>query len=727
MQSEKQGKMSKTLVIVESPAKAKTIGRYLGPDYKVTASVGHVRDLPTSTLGVDVEHAFKPRYITMPGKEAVLRDLKKMQGQSDNILLATDPDREGEAIAWHLATVLRIDPATPCRISFNEITRKTVQEAVHHPRPINMALVDAQQARRVLDRLVGYELSPLLWKKIRKGLSAGRVQSVTTQMICDREREIKAFRPEEYWHLTAELSTDRGERFKCRYHGFLQNGVVKRRKLQNEAAVKELMASLEQAHYSVHELTAKENRRQSAPPFTTSTLQQEASRYLSYTSQRTMRIAQQLYEGIDLQGQGATALITYIRTDSVRISPEALDAARAYILATYGGDYLPERPRFFKNRKAAQDAHEAIRPAHFDMPPAKIKDQLSQEQYKLYKLIWDKFIASQMASAVFDTLRVTVAADQSLFRCKGEKMTFPGWMKQYGKVEQPDNKDDDDELSGEKLPPLVEGQALQLKRLDPEQKFTQPPARYTEASLIRAMEEIGIGRPSTYAPTISVILSRHYVDKDGRNLYPTDLGFLVSDMLKEHFPDIVDSAFTAQMEAELDTVESGQIAWTGLLDEFYHKFHAHVLRANEAIAKLVVPEEKTGEKCPECGEGELVIRDGRYGKFIACSRYPDCKYTRNLEEEVVGRCPRCGSGLLKKNSRKRRSSIFYVCDRKGKDPNCDFISWDLPLDKYCPDCGAYMVKKRFRGRFYERCSNPECPSLKKRQRHSAQKEEDSLD
>ena len=517
--------MENTLVIVESPAKANTISRYLGKNYKVAASVGHIRDLPASTLGVDVNNDFKPRYITMRGKESVVRDLKNLKENSSSVLLATDPDREGEAIAWHLANILKIDESAQCRITFNEITKKSVEAALDSPHQIDMDLVNAQQARRILDRLVGYELSPLLWKKIRKGLSAGRVQSVATKIIIEREREIKAFIPVEYWLLTAYLRKNiEDPLFRVRYHGKLEGKKVIKYSIDNAEQAETIIKDLTNAEYIVYKVTKRESKRQAKPPYTTSTLQQEASRKLGYTSARTMRIAQQLYEGVNLPEQGATALITYLRTDSVRISPVAIEAARSYIIKQYGNEYLPVKPRYFKNEKAAQDAHECIRPTHFDLSPQSIRHQLTDEQFRLYKLIWDKFIASQMNAAIFDTISADVKAKTHIFRVRGETLKFPGWMKQYGML--PDTQEEEsDELTKENLPDLEEGDQLLFDKLESEQKFTKPPARYTEASLIRTLEELGIGRPSTYAPTISTILNRRYIEKDGRSLVPTDLGF----------------------------------------------------------------------------------------------------------------------------------------------------------------------------------------------------------
>ncbi|MDO5733741.1 MAG: type I DNA topoisomerase [Eubacteriales bacterium] len=702
--------MGKTLIIVESPAKANTIGRYLGKDYEVMASVGHVRDLPTSTLGVNTAQNFKPLYITMPGKESVLAALKKKKQSADRVLLATDPDREGEAIAWHLAQALKLDPSENCRISFNEITKKAILENIEKPRPLDMNLVDAQQGRRILDRLVGYELSPLLWEKIQKGLSAGRVQSVACKLLVDRERAIQAFEPEEYWLLKAILQSSKTEpSFVARYHGQLKDGKVSKRTIPNEESCKEILAYLKEQDFVLSELKKRNLKRQSYPPFTTSTLQQEASRYLNFSAGRTMRAAQQLYEGIKLSEEGQTSLISYIRTDSLRISTEAIAPARDYIERRYGAEYLPPKPRFFKNKRAAQDAHEAIRPIHFDLPPEKLRSELGGDQFKLYKLIWDKFIASQMEAAKIESINLQILAGIEVFKARGERVIFPGWQAVYGFKEE--SAEDDEKAD---LPELSEGQKLLLEKLEHEQKFTQPPARYTEASLIKEMEEKGIGRPSTYAPTINTLFNRRYAEKDGRSLIPSELCFLVTVMLEENFANIVDSEFTARMESQLDTVEEGKKDWVEVLSEFYPSFHEQVEKAAKTVEKHEFPEEKIGEKCPECKDGDLVKKHGRFGQFIACTNYPDCRYTRNIEERAEGKCPICGSGLLIKRRRKRPSSIFYVCAKEADKPDCDFISWDLPIEKNCPSCGAYMVKKRYRNRFFERCSNPDCESNKSR-------------
>lgn len=698
--------MNKYLVIVESPAKAKTIGRYLGKDYKIAASVGHVRDLPASTLGVEVQNDFKPRYINMRGKDKVIRELKTLAQDSEEILLATDPDREGEAIAWHLATILKLDPETPCRITFNEITAKAVREAVAKPRPIDMDLVDAQQARRILDRLVGYELSPLLWKKVRKGLSAGRVQSVATRMLVDREREIEAFVPEEYWNLYAFLHKHEDKCvFRVKYHGEYHNDKVSKKEIGNKEEADLVLNDLDPQAYSVLKVKKGTRNKQPAPPFTTSTLQQDASRRLGYSSRRTMSIAQQLYEGVTVAGQGQIALVTYIRTDSVRISDDALHEVRNLIAQNYVDKYLPPKPRFFKNKNQSQDAHEAIRPAHFDLPPDKVRDSLSYEQFRLYELIWKRFMASQMQAALLDTVSLDVINKTHVFRTNGETVVFPGFLTLYDDFSG-DKKEED---SKERLPELAEGEPLCFKKLEPEQKFTQPPARYTEASLIKAMEEQGIGRPSTYAPTISTVLDRHYAEKEQKYLVPTELGKLVTDLLEANFNNIVDLKFTAGMENELDKVEEGEKNWVKVMESFYPSFHEAIEKAYNDVEKVELPEVELDRVCPECGVGRLVLKEGRFGKFIACSRFPECRYTENFAPETGAHCPKCGSSVVQRKS--KRGRVFYTCDKKGKDPNCDFISWNLPVDgQTCPVCGSYMEQRRSRGKTFIACSNKDCPT-----------------
>jgi DNA topoisomerase-1 len=710
--------MTKTLVVVESPAKAKTIARYLGKEYDVRASVGHIRDLPASTIGVDVNKGFKPMYLTLPGKDKIVRELKNASQHADRILLATDPDREGEAIAWHLAHLLDVDAKLPNRIVFNEITDKAVGRAVNEPRPINENLVNAQQSRRILDRLVGYELSPFLWQKIRKGLSAGRVQSVATRLIVLREREIDAFVPQEYWKISALLAKTKTETpFAALYHGRKKSGRVSRVTIRSKEELDQLMETLKDSDYLVDEVKKGKRKRRPYAPFTTSTLQQSASRAMGFTAKRTMMAAQNLYEGIVLGELGQTALVTYIRTDSVRVSADAVQAARTLIGQTYGEQYLPAKAPFYRNKNKSQDAHEAIRPSHFDLPPARVKGYLSGDQYRIYEMIWNRFLASQMEAAVYDKVSVDILAGDQLFRAQGETLIFPGWLTLYGQgkdsqeTDPPAKSKPEDEPELVDLPALEAGDRLVLHRIDPEQKFTQPPPRYTEASLIKEMEELGIGRPSTYAPTLSTLFDRLYVEREGRTLKPTDLGKTVTEMLEAHFRNIVDTDFTARMEDELDGVESGERDWVELLSDFYGPFHQDVLQAMKTAEKVVFEDQPTGKKCPECGEGDLVIREGRYGKFIACSRYPDCKYTETISEPTASHCPKCGSPV--RGRKIRRGNMLYFCD-KTKDPDCDFTSFDLPIDgKSCETCGSYMVQKRFRGRTYERCSNKDCPSLKK--------------
>ncbi len=704
--------MNRKLVIVESPAKAKTIGRYLGKEYRISASVGHIRDLPSSTIGVDVKKNFKPTYINMKGKEKVIRELKDLAKDSDQVYIATDPDREGEAIAWHIAGILGIDVNSACRISFNEITQKAVQAAIAEPRPIDLDLVNAQQARRILDRLVGYELSPLLWKKVRKGLSAGRVQSVATRMIVDRENEITAFVNEEYWNLTAELSPKQMSfPFRSRYHGKKKSGKVEKIKLTSKDETDAVLNEIGSNPFIVDTIKKGSKQRHPFAPFTTSTLQQEASKRLSFSSRKTMSVAQQLYEGVEIAGQGQVALVSYIRTDSVRISDEALTMARTLIGERYGENYVPRTPRKYANKSTVQDAHEAIRPAHFDLSPDSLHSSLSNDQFRLYKLIWDRFLSSQMSPAEVDTVSLDILSSGHVFRTQGETIRFPGFLAAYADISEESLEDEEKNAGKERLPELAEGQELNLLKLVPEQKFTLPPARYTEATLIKAMEERGIGRPSTYAPTISTILERNYVEKQTKYLSPTELGMVVSKLLSVNFNNIVDVAFTAQMEEMLDEIELGKKNWVTVLSEFYPAFHEQIIRALADVEKVEMTKEKTGEVCPLCGEGELLIKEGRYGKFVACSRFPECKYTKNLEVVVKGTCPLCGSGLVSHVSRKFKSRTFYTCDKKGTNPECTFISWDLPIDgKTCETCGSYMVWKRFRAKSYPKCANRDCPT-----------------
>lgn len=708
--------MGKKLLIVESPAKAKTISRYLGDDYQVTASVGHIRDLPSSSLGVDVKNSFKPLYINMRGKEKVIRELKTLAKEADSVLIATDPDREGEAIAWHIAKLLKMDEESQARVTFNEITSKAVRSAVEEPRSINMNLVNAQQARRILDRLVGYELSPLLWKKVKTGLSAGRVQSVATRLLVEREEEIRAFEPEEYWQIKAQLSQEKGKPFTLFYQGREKGKRIEKRRLSNEQEASEVVQNAKQSPFVVRQIKKGQRKRQPYAPFTTSTLQQEASRRLGFTSKRTMTVAQQLYEGIDLHGLGQIALVTYIRTDSVRISAEAQQKARELIAECYGAKFLPEKNRFYRNKNASQDAHEAIRPAHFEHSPERLQHVLTNDQYRLYKLIWERFLASQMADAELSTLSVDVEAGIEIFRCTGEQLLFSGFLSAYGDLrvdKQEEEEDSEEGQSKQSIPELAEGEILNLEGIEALQKFTQPPARYTEASLIKAMEEKGIGRPSTYAPTLSTILQRDYARKDKRQLYPSDLGFVVTKLLRDNFNDLINVNFTAKMEEELDTVEEGKENWVAVMERFYPTFHDLVEKAQEEAQRVEMPKVYTGEKCPDCQEGDLLIKEGRYGNFIACSRFPDCRYTKPLQEKAGANCPLCQADLLVRKS--KRGKIFYVCSKEGSDQACAFISWDLPLNgQSCEHCGAYLVQKKFRGRTYPRCSNTDCISNQKK-------------
>ena len=690
--------MPKTLIIVESPAKAKTIKKFVGRDYAVEASMGHVRDLPKSQLGVDIDDHFTPRYITIRGKGKLIERLRQQARQAERVLLATDPDREGEAISWHLCQLLDIDQDSPCRIVFHEITREAVRRALKEPRPIDENLVDAQQARRVLDRLVGYKLSPLLWRKVRRGLSAGRVQSVAVRLVVDREEEIEAFTPEEYWTLTAELERERdGARFAARYHGDAEG----RKDLPDRQAVDRLLADLEGREFRVLGVERKERRRSPAPPFTTSTLQQEASRKLGFSVRRTMRVAQELYEGIELKGEGAVGLVTYIRTDSTRIADQALDEAAAYIARRFGDEYSVPRKQAGRRQAQAQDAHEAIRPTSVWREPDAIKDDLTRDQYRLYRLIWERFVASQMAPAVLDTVTVEIGAGPHRFRATGSTVKFPGFMQLY--VEGRDEGEPEGDEPGEAiLPDLAEGEVLAVRELHPEQHFTQPPPRYTEAMLVRALEEKGIGRPSTYAPIIETIQERGYVVKEDRRFRPTELGRLVTDLLKQYFPDIVDVEFTARMEADLDRIEEGERHWEDVLRDFYGPFSETLARAERQIQRVSLPVEETDEICEKCGR-RMVIKHGRYGRFLACPGFPECRNTRPLLEKTGARCPRCGGEIVQRRSRRGRT--FYGCSNY---PECDFTTWDRPTAETCPECGTFLVEKRSRQGVRLVCANPAC-------------------
>ena len=692
------------LVIVESPAKAKTIGKYLGPGYQVKASMGHVRDLPKSKLGVDVEHGFTLDYQPIKGKEEVIDDLQKTAKKSEKVFLATDPDREGEAISWHLKELLGIPDDKTYRVTFNEITKKVVNEAIAAPRAIDQNLVDAQQARRVLDRIVGYQISPLLWKKIRRGLSAGRVQSVATRLVAEREAEIKAFVPEEYWSLDVDLeriAPNLGQ-FRAAFYGR-----EKKMDLHSEEEVQAVVSAVQADSFTVQGVKRQDKQRNPAPPFTTSTLQQEASRKLNMTPRRTMSIAQQLYEGVDIEGEGTIGLITYMRTDSLRLSDEATEAAKNFIQGRYGADYYPGKPRVFKTKSGAQDAHEAIRPSNVNLTPEQLKKDLTSEQYRLYKLIWSRFLACQMAPAVYDSVTIEVESAGYRFRANHSALKFSGYTAVY--VE---GKDEDEEvLRQSPLPDLREGEALELLKSEPGQHFTQPPSRYTEATLIKALEEKGIGRPSTYAPTISTILDREYVVKEGKNLRTTPLGEVVNDLMKEKFPDIVDTAFTARMEELLDEVEEGKENWKDILSGFYGDFERELQAAEQDTERIKVPDEVSDVICPLCGRN-LVFKSGRFGRFLACPGWPECPHTQPIVIEMPGKCPKCGGKILKKTS--KRGYAYYGCENntnKDESKRCDFMTWDVPVKETCPECGHTLFKKSGRGFKKPFCINPECPNF----------------
>ncbi|MDR0818712.1 MAG: type I DNA topoisomerase [Oscillospiraceae bacterium] len=673
------------LVIVESPAKAKTIEKYLGEGFKVTASMGHIRDLPKSKLGVDLENGFEPDYQMIKGKEKQVAELKSAVKKSDTVYLATDPDREGEAIAWHLKEMLELPDSKALRVTFNEITKKVVTESIQSPRPLDMDLVDAQQARRILDRIVGYQLSPVLWKKVRRNLSAGRVQSAATKMVCDREDEISAFIPDEYWELDAVLIADKSE-FTAHYYG--PETASKQHTLSNQAETDAVIEAVGKSPFSVKTIKRGERRQNPPPPFATSTLQQEASRRLNFTPRKTMSVAQVLYEN---------GLITYMRTDSLRVSPEAQAAARSFIGSKYGADFVPAKPNFYKTKSGAQDAHEAIRPSDPSLIPDAAK--LAGDNLKLYKLVWSRFLGSQMTPAVYDTVTLDSVSAGYLFRATESALKFQGFLAAY------DNRDDKADKNKKPLPPLKDGDPLKLKDLKPEQKFTQPPARYTEDSLIRAMEEQGIGRPSTYAPTITTIENREYVVKEGKSLKPTPLGETVNLLMEDRFPNIVDSAFTANMESLLDSVEEGTREWKNVLSEFYESFEP-LVKAAEDIPRYKVPVEETDEVCELCGK-PMVIKSGRFGRFLSCSGFPDCRNTRPLTEVMPGQCPKCGGKILKRESKKGgRSYTFYTCE-KGKD-DCGFITFDVPTADFCPECGKTMFKKSGKGAHKSFCATEGC-------------------
>ena len=686
------------LVIVESPSKAKTIGKYLGPDYIVKASMGHLRDLPKSTMGVDIENGFEPEYVPLEAKAELITELRKAAKSAEAVYLATDPDREGEAISWHLKELLKLPNAKAHRVTFNEITQSVVTRAISNPRGIDFDLVDAQQARRVLDRIVGYQLSPLLWKKVRRGLSAGRVQSVATRLVVDRENEIRAFQPREYWSLEVDLAlTEKPGAFTAHYHG-----EEKKRELENELQVDEVIRDITGQLFTVTSVKRAEKRRTAAPPFTTSTLQQEASRKLNMTPKRTMAIAQQLYEGVDVAGEGTLGLITYMRTDSLRLSDEAMAAAADFIKARYGKEYYYGKFHVFKTKSGAQDAHEAIRPTHVELDPERIQGSLTKDQYRLYKLIWSRFLASQMANAVFDTVSIDTQCKTHIFRSSHQSIKFSGFIAVYE-----EGRDDEAEAVGSPLPDLREGDKALPTDIRKEQHFTQPPARYTEATLVKAMEEKGVGRPSTYASIVSTIQDREYVNKSDKRLAPTALGEVVTGLMLERFRDIIDVEFTANMESRLDAVETGELHWRTVLEDFYRVFHQEMLDAEKALegVRLKVPDEVTEEICENCGRN-MVIKIGRFGKFLACPGFPECSNTKPLVEKMPGRCPKCGSTILKRKS--KRGFAYYACERGAE---CGFMSWDVPTAEDCPTCGQSLFKKSGRGRMKPFCINEACPNF----------------
>ncbi len=680
-----------TLVIVESAAKAKTIAKFLGKNYRVKACVGHIKDLPRSKLGIDIENNFEPRYITIRGKGELLKELKNESQKSGKILLATDPDREGEAIAWHLQNAMKIPENSNCRIEFNEITGDAIKQAIKKSRPVDINRVNAQQARRVLDRLVGYNLSPLLWSKVRKGLSAGRVQSVVVRIICEREKEIAAFIQEEYWTIEAILSAKKKDSFITKlttYQG-------EKLEIRNEAEQARISAYLQTASFVLKNIERKEKRKKPSPPFITSTMQQEASKRLGFYSSRTMRVAQELYEGLELGKKGTVGLITYLRTDSTRISKVAQEEALEFINATYGPGYAPASPNEYKSRKSAQDAHEAIRPSSVERTPESVKNYLGRDQYRLYKLIWERFVASQMSPAIYDTVVVDIEAGDYGLRANSSQIKFPGYKKIYNDNEEEDVKNP--------IPDIKPGQVLNLKEIKPEQHFTQPPPRYTEASLVKLLEEKNIGRPSTYAPIIDTILKRHYVERQNKQFVPAELGFIVVDLLTQHFGNILDTQFTAKMEEELDLIEEGQLNWKGVVSDFYGPFNADLEKAQDLIEKVEIKDEEAGKDCPQCGK-PMFIKYGRFGKFIACSGFPECRHTESLNEEIGTNCPFCGGAVVALKSKKGRK--YFGCKNY---PECNFRSWNKPTGEKCPTCGDAMVEKINKNKEVNAvCQNAEC-------------------
>ena len=685
------------LIIVESPAKAKTIGKYLGKGYKVEASQGHVCDLPKSQLGVDIDHDFNLKYITIRGRGDILSRIRKEAKNASQVYFATDPDREGEAISWHLYHVLGVDENSPCRIEFNEVTKKAVQAAIKKPRKLDMGRIDAQQARRALDRLVGYKISPLLWVKVKKGLSAGRVQSVATRMVVEREREIDNFIPEEYWDISADCAV-KGEKKPISFSAKFTSLDGQKTAVSNRNEADQIKTLIESGDFTVTDIKRKEKKRQPAPPFTTSSLQQEAGRKLSFTTAKTMQVVQQLYEGVDLEGEGAQGLVTYIRTDSVRISDEAMTALRNFIPEKYGKEYLPKDKNEFKGRKNAQDAHEAIRPTDVTRTPDSIKSSLSREQFMLYRLIYNRFVASQMAPAVYETLSAEITDKRVGLRFYGEHKVFAGFTTLY--EEGTDESEDNVEMT---LPALKEGQKINIKQVNTDQHFTQPPSRFTEASLVRTLEENGIGRPSTYAPTITTIIARGYVSREKKRLFPTELGIMVTEMMEKYFTRIVDTEVTAFMEEKLDEVEEGKLDWRQILREFYPDFVSTLSVAEKEIEKVEVKDDVSDVPCDKCG-AMMVYKMGKFGRFLACPNFPECRNTMPILTYIDAPCPVCGKRLLEKTSRKNRK--FYGCEGY---PECDFVSWDKPADEKCPQCGTYMIEKRNnKGEILHLCTNESC-------------------
>jgi len=713
-------KEKNNLVIVESPAKAKTIGKYLGKDYRVAASMGHLRDLPKSTLGVDIDRGFIPDYQPVKARESTIKELKKAANDSARIFLATDPDREGEAISWHLKELLELPEEQTFRVTFNEITQKVVRGSIENPRAIDMDLVNSQQARRILDRIVGYKLSPLLWKKIRRGLSAGRVQSVAARMVADRENEISEFIPEEFWLLSVDLAPsclagkDKPGKFTAMFHGDEKQKI----ELKNEAEVKTVVNAVRLSPFTVHSVKRADKKRSPSPPFITSTLQQDASRRLGMAPRRTMSIAQQLYEGVDIQGEGTIGLITYMRTDSLRISNDATDEARNYIVGTYGQEYYPAAPNHYKSRSGAQDAHEAIRPSNVFITPERIKGSVTSDQFRLYRLIWSRFVSSQMAPAVYDSVTVDVISAGYIFRAHHSTVVFPGFTAVYE-----ESNDEDKEQKQSPLPELRSGDNLTLIDLKEEQKYTQPPARYTEATLIRAMEETGVGRPSTYAPTISTILSREYVVKEGKFLRPTPLGEVVTGLMKERFSDIVDLKFTARMEELLDSIEKGKADWKNVLAGFYDGFKNSLDSAETALegSRIKVPDEISDELCDKCGR-QLVIKSGRFGRFLACPGFPECNFTKPIVVEMPGKCPKCGLRILKRTS--KNGYTYYACDNLSV---CGFMTWDVPVDEVCPECAQTLFKASGRGSRKPFCINSSCRNFLPEDKRGYRKKKETAD